>query len=70
MANEFKAKNGIITPVVQSTVTTGTAPLSVQSQTLVTNLNADKLDGQDGSYYLDTANHTGGFSRVFLMMGV
>jgi hypothetical protein len=30
-----------------STVTTGTAPLSVLSTTLVTNLNADKLDGAD-----------------------
>lgn len=37
---------------IVSTVATGTAPLSVQSTTLVSNLNADKLDGQDGSYYL------------------
>jgi len=41
------------------TQTTGTAPLTVQSQTLVTNLNADRLDGQHGSYYLDYANMTG-----------
>ncbi|MDI3544555.1 MAG: hypothetical protein PWQ28_836, partial [Candidatus Woesearchaeota archaeon] len=34
-----------------STVATGTAPLSVSSTTLVTNLNADLLDGQQGSYY-------------------
>lgn len=32
---------------VESTVTTGTAPLIVASTTVVTNLNADKLDGQD-----------------------
>ena len=34
-----------------STTTTGTAPLSVSSSTVVTNLNADKLDGQDASYF-------------------
>ena len=40
----------------ESTIATGTAPLTVASTTLVTNLNADKLDGQDGSYYLDTSS--------------
>src|SRR3990170_4528210 len=43
----------------ESDVATGTAPLIVASTTLVTNLNADLLDGQTGSYYLDRANHTG-----------
>ena len=38
MANEFKAKNGLITPVVTSTVTTGVAPLVVSSTTPVANL--------------------------------
>lgn len=38
------------TPFV-SEVATGTAPLTVASQTLVDNLNADFLDGQHGSYY-------------------
>jgi hypothetical protein len=42
-----------------SLVTTGTAPLTVASTTLVTNLNADLLDSQEGSYYLARANHTG-----------
>jgi len=42
-----------------STVTTGTAPLTVSSTTLVTNLNADLLDGQQGSYYLDLTNAIG-----------
>lgn len=39
----------------------GTAPLSVSSSTVVTNLNADKLDGQDGSYYapIDSPTFTG-----------
>lgn len=36
---------------IQSTLATGTAPFSVASSTLVVNLNADRLDGQDGSYY-------------------
>lgn len=34
-----------------STVATGTAPLSVSSSTVVTNLNADYLDGQSSAYY-------------------
>lgn len=59
MANEFKARNGVITPVIQSTVPTGTAPLTVASTTRVTNLNADLLDGQEGSYYTTAANLTG-----------
>lgn len=59
MANEFKARNGVITPVIQSTVPTGTAPLTVASTTQVTNLNADLLDGQEGSYYNNAANLTG-----------
>jgi hypothetical protein len=37
------------------------APFAVSntSAAKVANLDADKLDGQDGSYYLDRANHTG-----------
>lgn len=35
-----------------STVATGTAPLTVASTTLVTNLNADQLDGVEGSSFL------------------
>lgn len=36
---------------LESTVVSGTSPLTVASNTLVTNLNADLLDGQHGSYY-------------------
>jgi len=32
---------------IQSDVATGTAPLSVASTTIITNLNADKIDGLD-----------------------
>jgi len=42
-----------------SSVTTGTSPLVVSSTTLVSNLNADMVDGQHGVYYLARANHTG-----------
>jgi hypothetical protein len=44
----------------QSDIATGTAPLTVASTTLVTNLNADKLDGQEGSYYQDAGNLNAG----------
>lgn len=42
-------------------VGTGTAPLVISSTTVVTNLNADLLDGQHGSYYapLNSPNLTG-----------
>jgi hypothetical protein len=41
-----------------SNVATGTAPLTVTSTTLVSNLNADLLDGQDSTYYLNTSATT------------
>jgi hypothetical protein len=42
-----------------STVSNGTAPLTVTSSTLVNNLNADLLDGQHGSYYRNFINLSG-----------
>jgi hypothetical protein len=42
-----------------STVATGTSPLAVTSTTLVTNLNAELLNGQNAAYYLNYANLTG-----------
>ena len=44
-----------------STIPTGTAPFSVSSSTAVTNLNADKLDGYDSSYFapIDSPTFTG-----------
>ena len=42
-----------------STVASGNAPFVVTSNTLVTNLNADLLDGQHGSYYTTANNLTG-----------
>jgi carbonic anhydrase/acetyltransferase-like protein (isoleucine patch superfamily) len=38
------------------TVSTGTSPFTVASNTLISNLNADLLDGQHGSYYTDLSN--------------
>lgn len=45
---------------------TGTAPLTITSTTVVSNLNADLLDGQHGSYYNDAGNLTGtvGSARI------
>lgn len=40
----------------QSDITTGTAPFIVASTTVVTNLNADTLDAQHGSYYAVAAD--------------
>lgn len=45
-------------PLVSNTAY-GTAPFVVSSNTVVTNLNADFLDGLNGSYFLDGANFTG-----------
>jgi hypothetical protein len=45
---------------ITSTVATGTAPLVIASTTAVTNLNADLLDGQHGSYYQNASNLNAG----------
>ena len=42
-----------------STIITGTSPLAVTSTTLVSNLNADLLDGQHGNYYAPLGNISG-----------
>jgi len=49
----------ITTPQIISNIATGTAPLIVASSTKITNLNADLLDGFDGTYYLNATNATG-----------
>ena len=48
-----------VTGSLTSTVATGTAPLSVASTTLVSNLNVQYLNGQLGSYYTTAGNLTG-----------
>lgn len=42
---------------ITSTVAKGTSPLVITSNTLVTNLNADLLDGQQGEWYQKNAMH-------------
>jgi hypothetical protein len=51
----------VVADFFESIVANGTAPLTVSSSTVVTNLNADKLDGYDGSHYapLDSPTFTG-----------
>jgi hypothetical protein len=46
---------------LDTTVTTGTAPITVKSTTLVANLNADLLDGQSSAYFapIDSPTFTG-----------
>ena len=44
---------------LEADVSTGTAPLTIASTTKVANLNVDKLDDQEGSYYLAAGNVTG-----------
>jgi hypothetical protein len=46
------------TDQITSTLATGTSPLNVTSTTVCTNLNADLLDGQHASYYLNYNNLT------------
>ena len=51
------SSSGIITASqLVSNVADGTAPFTVTSTDVVTNLNADKLDGEDGAYYSNSAN--------------
>ncbi len=40
-----------------SDVANGTAPLTITSASTVSNLNADLLDSQEGTHYVDIANH-------------
>jgi hypothetical protein len=53
------ADSAISTGTITLTQATGTAPMTVSSTTVVTNLNADLLDGQHGSHYLTYSNLTG-----------
>lgn len=64
-----KSNGNVTTPgAFVSTVATGTAPLSITSTTLVTNLNADYLDGQHGSYYENRDITAVGFSNGTLTL--
>lgn len=47
----LSATTGSFSGQITSTVATGTSPFNLSSSSLNTNLNADYLDGQHGSYY-------------------
>ncbi len=54
----------VVAATFESTVATGTAPFTVASNTVVTNLNADLLDGNSSAYFapVNNASFTGTFS--------
>lgn len=59
--NTYTFAGGVISsPRFTSTQATGTAPFTVSSTTVVTNLNADLLDGQQGSHYTNASNLSSG----------
>jgi len=58
--DKLQVNGSIIGTVLKSSVAQGTAPLTVTSTTVVTNLNSDLLDGQEGSYYRDAGNLNAG----------
>ena len=53
---KLQVNGAISATTLTSNVADGTAPLTVTSTTVVTNLNADLLDGQQGAYYTNASN--------------
>jgi len=51
--------NFIEAPQIRSSVATGKAPFKVSSTTVVSNLNADRIDGQHGPFAAQSHNHSG-----------
>jgi len=60
VVGKLSGTTGSFSGQITSTVATGTAPLVITSTTAVTNLNADLLDGQHGSYYQNAGNLNAG----------
>lgn len=58
----LSATTGAFSGQISSTLAIGTAPFAITSTTKVANLNADLLDDQEGSYYLNAGNLTGTLS--------
>ena len=54
---------------LKSTVATGTAPLTIASTTLVSNLNADLLDGKHASYFATAASLTTANGKITTLEG-
>lgn len=64
VAKDFEVRTGVKAPKYTSTVTTGTAPLTVASSTVVTNLNADLLDGNHASAFAATGSPLSQFAAT------
>lgn len=58
LTGSIASSNTVSGTQIISTVVQGTAPLQVTSTTVVANLNADLLDGQQGTYYSNLQNAT------------
>ena len=58
-AQTFTGSTTFATQII-STVASGTAPLVIASTTVVTNLNADYLNGNHGTYYVNASNLSSG----------
>lgn len=69
ITGSLTATTNVSAPVISSTATTGTAPLTVSSTTAVANLNSDLLDGQHGAYYLDWTNVTNKPDPIITLAG-
>lgn len=59
-SKDFLSRTGVSGTTLTSRVATGTAPLTVASTTLVSNLNADLLDSKHASDFLWTSNIASG----------
>ncbi|MFA7143420.1 MAG: hypothetical protein WC175_05555, partial [Candidatus Dojkabacteria bacterium] len=67
------AYNRLRTATITSSATTGTPPFSVSSPTLVTNLNADYLDGNHSTAFVPitrTLTFTGTSNQIVLSAGL
>ena len=70
---ELDAYNRLRTATITSSATTGTPPFSVSSPTLVTNLNADYLDGSHSTAFVPitrTLTFTGTSNQIVLSAGL
>lgn len=56
----------VVTPRLQSTVATGTAPFTIASTTVSTNLNADLLDGLSSASFVQTGGSGTGIVSVLV----
>jgi hypothetical protein len=68
--DELNADAGIVTTTLESTIETGTAPLTVASTTKVDNLNADKLDNADLETTITDSDTKIPTSKAVLTFGV